>query len=877
MTMPFSPCSNAAAGSTQCDDKSVQMLNHIFGDVINKLALDGDIEGVNETSNILASMFSVFNSSVLVIGSIIITYIAIIGVIHTANDGVALGRKWSSLWVPVRLVFSALMLLPTTSGYSMIQLFVFMIALWGAGAANSTYKSGIETGLFNPEALVKDIGNKKDTYNLMPLATAYLENAYCAKLVNNHYSGAQVRILDLNTPDLTIPATNGEKRKTNTYQFKDRNNSTNIAGGAAVCGTISISEFVSPGSVGNMTDAEVFMLALDKEVTDAKNQVLRQQMFQNIDAWVASDEEFPVSATSESWNKLNISKLYQIVEQSENSISGMVKTKANEYLNVTVDADGRMSSDGKMKNALNSMVTSLTAEGWSMAGGWFQRLGTVRSRLNSIFEAPTGTASKPTLDGLGKGDTAHQVATMYSSVSVKINKLKEQYLGSSPSSGPSQGAMENLVPSAESMLKEPSLVGILNTLQAKLNNWLNGMMKSFINALVGADPISNPFVSWACGASSEIGGSLNRMKCVGDGLSSVQGILYAAEFRVKATNLTAKVAVAGWEGFPGAQYVSNVEPVGVAIDYFLAGIVLPIIEKVSKWIGILAFYFGVFLPALPYITFFTVVIGWVLSVIQTSLVAPIWMLMHMQPEQSFVGSQRQGYLMLMSLFVRPMLALIGLFAAILVSDPVINYVTDAFFSMREALIGSGGTAATLGQFWQTFWWIGLYAAVLLPILYMIFGLAQTMPDEILRWVGGGIGSLGETTANSGIVGAMDSFGKTGGSAGKTMAAGFKGLEGKYDRMARDRDKAKAAEGAQDNAARRQNTQYQGQQGAAPQLASEAGGRTMGQGGAGNNGGGGGGRGGKGSLSNRQGAEGDVTDVDYREVGKDKPKRDDKTV
>ena len=110
-----------------------------------------------------------------------------------------------------------------------------------------------------------------------------------------------------------------------------------------------------------------------------------------------------------------------------------------------------------------------------------------------------------------------------------------------------------------------------------------------------------------------------------------------------------------------------------------------------------------------------------------------------------------------------------------------------------------------------------------------------------------------------------------------MAAGFKGLEGKYDRMARDRDKAKAAEGAQDNAARRQNTQYQGQQGAAPQLASEAGGRTMGQGGAGNNGGGGGGRGGKGSLSNRQGAEGDVTDVDYREVGKDKPKRDDKTV
>ena len=121
--------------------------------------------------------------------------------------------------------------------------------------------------------------------------------------------------------------------------------------------------------------------------------------------------------------------------------------------------------------------------------------------------------------------------------------------------------------------------------------------------------------------------------------------------------------------------------------------------------------------------------------------------------------------MLMSMFVRPMLAVIGLFAAILVSDPVINYVTVAFFSMREALVGGGGMAASSAQIWQTFWWIGLYAATLLPILYMIFSLPQSMPDEILRWVGGGIGSLGETSANSGITGALDSYGKSGAGAG----------------------------------------------------------------------------------------------------------------
>ena len=292
------------------------------------------------------------------------------------------------------------------------------------------------------------------------------------------------------------------------------------------------------------------------------------------------------------------------------------------------------------------------------------------------------------------------------------------------------------------------------------------------------------------------------------------------------------------------------------------GVIFPILEKIRQWVSILAFYFGVFLPALPYITFFTVVIGWVLSVIQTALVSPIWMLMHMQPEQSFVGSQRQGYLMLMSLFVRPMLALIGLFAAILVSDPVITYVTDAFFSMREALVTGGGTISTFSQVWQTFWWIGLYAAVLLPILYMIFGLAQSMPDEILRWVGGGIGSLGETNANSGIVGAMDSFGKSGGTAGAARDAAAKGM--RAAKLQKERAAKAAEKGGQANGgSTRADSTLHPQQGVTP----TGGGTGVVDVGQGAGKGFGGGRMGSrdGRFSGKQGAQQDVTDVEFREV------------
>ena len=40
------------------------------------------------------------------------------------------------------------------------------------------------------------------------------------------------------------------------------------------------------------------------------------------------------------------------------------------------------------------------------------------------------------------------------------------------------------------------------------------------------------------------------------------------------------------------------------------------------------------------------------------------------------------------------------------------------------------------------------------ILYMIFFLPQTLPDEILRWLGGGLNSLGDSTAVGAVQGAL---------------------------------------------------------------------------------------------------------------------------
>jgi hypothetical protein len=120
--------------------------------------------------------------------------------------------------------------------------------------------------------------------------------------------------------------------------------------------------------------------------------------------------------------------------------------------------------------------------------------------------------------------------------------------------------------------------------------------------------------------------------------------------------------------------------------------------------------------------------------------------MHMTPDRTFVGSQSQGYLLLLSLFARPALAVVGLFAAMLVSDPIIDFIAKGFFAMRGAVVTSTGTVGAISSFLSFAWWFMVFGLTLLPVLYMTFGLPQILPDHVLRWIGAGVSDLGETQA-----------------------------------------------------------------------------------------------------------------------------------
>ena len=709
--MPFSPCDDA----TSCTDHSVDMLRSIFGPVIDALVTGADPDSVSAASNVIATMMSFFNSGILIVGTLIVSYVAAMGTINTANDGEAMGRNWSSLWTPVRNVAGGAVLLPTASGYSFIQLVVLMFALWGVGFANGTYKTGMAIGVLSPDGVVQGVNDPGSFYGLRDFGKQYLAASYCARAANQIYPGAQVSA----APSADKTTTNGGRTEY-LFQIKDRNATTNLGGGEPLCGTVSISQYTAQPAK-DATGIEAALEQLRAAAQNAKIQAATNLMT-DLEAWVNT---WPDDISGD-WSNVDSAKFNELVNSAETQVAAALMAA--------------LSDTTAVKSGFQSLATSLTSEGWAMSGGWYQRVGEVRGRIAAITSESVGSVSAPSLSALPADAAASLLIGSVTTVTEAISK-KSEIKGNykAPTSGP--GDLTSVIPKdAQSDIN----IGSINAdFDAKVSLWINSMMESMVEMATGANTSGTTPL---CGTAGQMGGSLNRMKCIGDYLTVARAGIGAADVAIK-TGATALRVVAGT--------LSSVKGVGTGLD--LDKVVTPIwdwvievpvkqLAMMATYIEPMAFYFGVFLPSLPYVIFMTVVVGWILAVLQSLIAAPLWAVMHMTPDRTFVGSQSQGYLLLLSLFARPALAVVGLFAAMLVSDPIIDFIAKGFFAMRGAVVTSTGTVGAISSFLSFAWWFMVFGLTLLPVLYMTFGLPQILPDHVLRWIGAGVSDLGETQA-----------------------------------------------------------------------------------------------------------------------------------
>ncbi|MES2212948.1 MAG: DotA/TraY family protein, partial [Pseudomonadota bacterium] len=110
-------------------DASLYYLGMLFGNVGTVLP--------NATGpELFGYMFRILNIIVMSFGIIVLTYVSVMSTVHTAQEGQAMGKKFSALWTPLRSAAGMALLVPFPSGYSLVQIMMMWFIVHGANLGN---------------------------------------------------------------------------------------------------------------------------------------------------------------------------------------------------------------------------------------------------------------------------------------------------------------------------------------------------------------------------------------------------------------------------------------------------------------------------------------------------------------------------------------------------------------------------------------------------------------------------------------------------------------------------------------------------------------------------------------------------------------------
>lgn len=719
MASPFSP---------QPGDAAVDMLRLVFGSV-----MDNIVPGITKTaespaSEMLAGAFRYFNSGVLMFGSVILTYVTIMGIANTANDGQALGKRWSTFYTPLRTFTAAAALIPGSSGYAAIQIFMLTIVCWSIGFASNMWTSinehvmGANVAREAVKSIVKDP-------NFDSLAVNAMRMTLCAKGVNAAIAAvspdSQINLSYIRTPAPPQALHDGGKLYKTTFSFSDPKwpNSENVCGKIVMQNT-----YLAPPKNGSKLANDVA-----PSIKEAIYQVRARYVESFFNGSLAQQAAQVATTAGQDGGTIDSVQIAQFIDQMR-----------DQQMNDIVSA---------VQNAINNenanSVKLLTEKGWIYAGSLYRELGrikdAVRNTTVSTSEFVAGAANP--LETVLSGDTltaANAVYTRYRTVGNELAKRIFQTASTTPDNQPTVPKLQTNFTMDDFADGGGSVDGAIKGTFNRAANWFLSGAIYYLE-----DPDADPIMKvknlgdWLAGTAEVIAVYKSLAATTLDGLySGLQSSL------VPGTSVFAGAAKAALRGL--TELWQLVSPSIMAMMY-------------------LGYYLGIWIPMVPFFIFATGVVGWLVFVVEMMAAGMLWAAAHTTParEESFIGSQTQGYLLLMSGFFRPALMVLGLVASNALLYPTTSFLNEAFLLQFRSLQANSvtGLFSLAGYF--------LIYGIMISATYMLlFSLPQALPDNILRWIGAGVGDLGEKGMAGKIEGQASAQARQAAIWGSSKAAGL---------------------------------------------------------------------------------------------------------
>jgi conjugal transfer/type IV secretion protein DotA/TraY len=180
-----------------------------------------------------------------------------------------------------------------------------------------------------------------------------------------------------------------------------------------------------------------------------------------------------------------------------------------------------------------------------------------------------------------------------------------------------------------------------------------------------------------------------------------------------------------------ANICSATQPAGFAIRTLLYDSLYPAVLGSAAYLYVVGSVLGIYLPFIPFLIFLATAIGWIISVIESMIAAPLIALGLVWPDaqHEILGRAEPSVMMILNLMLRPSLIVVGLFFGMLVCNFMLKLCNFGFQTMVR--YGDLGMDNKLGHFVV----LTAYMAAVLVVVTRCFALIHQVPDKVLSWIG----------------------------------------------------------------------------------------------------------------------------------------------
>ena len=306
----------------------------------------------------VAGAMSIFNGAVLIVGGILATYTLLAGTLGTAHDGEMLGKKFSSVWIPIRYSVGTALVLPIIGGgYNIMQQLVMWLVIQSVGMADGVWTKFVESqNITNIAAVSIQSPDAKQ------LAYTTLNIEVCMAAVAKAQAGKESGVADaIARGDISSGMTVDDGLLSKTYYFGDKNETTGLK--KDTCGNVNFTKFTMPVQTANGFTNFVASFGNAQKIVNAQEA--------QYTALVASLA--PVAAKI-----LTTGKAADVAE---------IEKAINTYQsNVAKDAAAMISSS----DAFSDLSKNASQDGWGAAGFWFVKLSNMMDLVQrSLAAVPT--------------------------------------------------------------------------------------------------------------------------------------------------------------------------------------------------------------------------------------------------------------------------------------------------------------------------------------------------------------------------------------------------------------------------------------------------------------------------------------------------------